>query len=626
MNLIKCFQTHSTWYKGARMGKPIGVLWHDTGAGNPTLKRYVQPYEGDENYDELMALLGKNKYGNDWNHINHEAGLNAWIGKLADGSIATIQAGEWERHPWGCGGGTLGSCNGYIKVSGKTTWTEDFWLQFEICDDGYGDKDYFLKAYKEACEFTAYICKLFNIDPFGKVLYNGVNVPTILCHADSYKLKLGGNHGDVYSWFKKYGYTMNNVRNDVAALLAEEKGEPSTKEDTPYYSIFKENTLVSIKNGATYYNGKTIPDWVAKQNWYVVKDATSDRVVINKSENGKHSINSPVHSKYLEVVNKVVEEKEEVVKKEVYPGTPSTGSKADEKVIWDYLLAKIGNEYGVAGLMGNLYAESALRSNNLQQTYEKKLGYTDTTYTTAVDDGTYANFVKDSAGYGLAQWTYWSRKQRLIDFANEQKKSICDFNMQLEFLYKELSENYKSTLETLKNAKSVLEASNVVLFKFEAPADQSEAVQTKRASYGQKYYDAYKTVKVEEKPKEESTIDTIYVVKKNDTLSAIAKKYGTTYQELAKYNNIANPNIINVGQKIKIPTKTPVVTEITFEKGDKVKMQKNTPVYGKTTKFQSWVYDATLYVRGVNGNKITVSTLKVGAITGNVDKKYLTKV
>ena len=396
MNLIKCFQTHSTWYKGAKMGRPIGVLWHDTGIGNPTLKRYVQPYEGDENYDELMALLGKNKYGNDWNHINHEAGLNAWIGKLADGSIATIQAGEWERHPWGCGGGTLGSCNGYIKVSGKTTWTEDFWLQFEICDDGYGDKDYFLKAYKEACEFTAYICKLFNIDPFGKVLYNGVSVPTILCHADSYKLKLGENHGDIYSWFKKYGYTMDNVRNDVAALLAEEKEEPTTKEETPDYSIFKENTLVSIKKGATYYNGKTIPDWVAKQNWYVAKDATSDRVVINKSENGKHSINSPVHSKYLEVVNKVVEEKEEVVKKEVYPGTPSTGSKADEKAIWDYLLAKIGNEYGVAGLMGNLYAESALRSNNLQQTYlDKKIQKLEGRFWS---DKGYNNFVNDMKG------------------------------------------------------------------------------------------------------------------------------------------------------------------------------------------------------------------------------------
>ena len=46
---------------------------------------------------------------------------------------------------------------------------------------------------------------------------------------------------------------------------------------------------------------------------------------------------------------------------------------------------------------------------------------------------------------------------------------------------------------------------------------------------------------------EEPTTDTIYVVKKNDTLSAITKKYRTTYQELAKYNNIANSDIINVG-------------------------------------------------------------------------------
>lgn len=45
----------------------------------------------------------------------------------------------------------------------------------------------------------------------------------------------------------------------------------------------------------------------------------------------------------------------------------------------------------------------------------------------------------------------------------------------------------------------------------------------------------------------------IYIVKKNDTLSAIAKRYNTTYQKLASYNNISNPNLIYVGQKIKIP-------------------------------------------------------------------------
>lgn len=45
----------------------------------------------------------------------------------------------------------------------------------------------------------------------------------------------------------------------------------------------------------------------------------------------------------------------------------------------------------------------------------------------------------------------------------------------------------------------------------------------------------------------------VYTVQRGDTLSGIAAKYGTTYQKLASYNGIANPNVISVGQKIKIP-------------------------------------------------------------------------
>lgn len=168
------------------------------------------------------------------------------------------------------------------------------------------------------------------------------------------------------------------------------------------------------------------------------------------------------------------------------------GSNNAEK-IWNYLKGKGLNDYGAAGLLGNLNAESALRPNNLQNTYEKKLGYTDDAYVAAVDSGAYTNFVKDSAGFGLAQWTYWSRKQNLLNFAKSAGKSIGDLEMQLDFLWKELSESYKSVLTTLKTATSVLEASNAVLLKYERPADQSEAVQTKRASYGQAYYDKYAT-------------------------------------------------------------------------------------------------------------------------------------
>ena len=78
--------------------------------------------------------------------------------------------------------------------------------------------------------------------------------------------------------------------------------------------------------------------------------------------------------------------------------------------------------------MGNLKAESALNPKNLQNSYEKKLNYTDDTYTLAVDNGILSReaFSKDSAGYGLAQWTYWSRKQGLYDYIKGQNRSIGD--------------------------------------------------------------------------------------------------------------------------------------------------------------------------------------------------------
>lgn len=163
----------------------------------------------------------------------------------------------------------------------------------------------------------------------------------------------------------------------------------------------------------------------------------------------------------------------------------------NEKRIWDYLLAKGLSAAGAAGLMGNLYAESGLNPQNLQNTYEKKLGYTDAAYTAAVDSGKYQNFVHDSAGYGLAQWTYWSRKQNMLNFARAAGKSIGDLEMQLDFLFEELSTGYRSVLSTLKTATAVRTASDSVLLDFERPADQSEAVKIKRAGYGQTYYDRY---------------------------------------------------------------------------------------------------------------------------------------
>ena len=170
--------------------------------------------------------------------------------------------------------------------------------------------------------------------------------------------------------------------------------------------------------------------------------------------------------------------------------------KEDKKVsnaqtIWDYLLKWIGNAFGAAGLMGNLRAESALRPNNLQDRFEQTLGLSDAQYTAKVDDGSYTNFVYDSAGYGLAQWTYWSRKKALLEYARARKVSIGDLYMQLDFLKKEMTENYATLVASLQQAKTVREASNAVLFIYERPADQGQKVQDLRASYGETYYKEY---------------------------------------------------------------------------------------------------------------------------------------
>lgn len=300
---LVCMQTQSTCYKGTRKMTVKGILWHSTGANNPWLKRYVQPSDNASDRAKWLELLGKNQYNNDWNHINRQAGLNCWIGKLADGTITTVQTMPWDYRPWGCGSGSKGSCN-----SG--------WIQFEICEDNLSDKNYFNKVYQEACEITAYLCDMYNLDPHGYQTLNGVKVPVILCHQDSYKLGLGGNHGDVYHWFRKYGKDMNDVRDDVAALMKgsgsttttpETPSTPSTPTtptvpETPSVSKVKKNDVVKIASNATYYSGKAVSAWVKSKTW-VVKEVSGDRAVVDKSADGKNSINSPINVKFLTVAN-----------------------------------------------------------------------------------------------------------------------------------------------------------------------------------------------------------------------------------------------------------------------------------------------------------------------------------
>lgn len=373
MNLQKLIFVNNACYKAGRTITVKGIMVHSTGANNPNLKRYVGPDDG---------LLGKNQYNNHWNQDKpdgRQVCVHGFIGKLADGSIATYQTLPWNHRGWHGGSGTKGSVN-------------DSHIGFEICEDGLTDAAYFRKVFNEAVELCVYLCKMYSLDPTA----DGV----IIGHYEGHKRGIASNHADPGHWFPKHGESMDSFR-------------------------------AAVKKGM-----------------------------------GTATTTAPPAS------------------------TPPATATANDEAIWNFLIGKRLNVYAAAGIMGNLYAESALRPNNLQNTYEKSLGYTDDSYTAAVDSGAYTNFVKDSAGYGLAQWTYYTRKQALLDFAKTAGKSIGDLTMQLDFLWKEI-QGYTALMNILKSATSVKQASDAVLTDYERPADQGDAVKTKRAGYGQGYYDKF---------------------------------------------------------------------------------------------------------------------------------------
>lgn len=223
----------------------------------------------------------------------------------------------WDYRPWGCGSSTKGSCN-------------NGWIQFETCEDGLNNKEYFDAVYKQACQLTAYVCYTYDLDPFGTVLYNGVEIPTITCHCEAHALGFASNHRDILHWFKKYNKTMDDVRKDVDKLLKtiykkQEIKEPEIVKNLyrvrknwkdiksqigafsslekamkkcdaagPAYKVyditgklvysqtFEEGEVVQlIGDSPVYITGKKIPTWLTKKKLFVRGNRPDGAVIIS---------------------------------------------------------------------------------------------------------------------------------------------------------------------------------------------------------------------------------------------------------------------------------------------------------------------------------------------------------
>ena len=145
------------------------------------------------------------------------------------------------------------------------------------------------------------------------------------------------------------------------------------------------------------------------------------------------------------------------------------------QTIWNYLYYRIGNAYGVAGLMGNLWAESNYNPNIVQG--DVPITQFSIDYTAKVDNGTitreeFYNDTTGGGGYGLAQWTYWNRKRDLYDmWKSGGYSSIGSMDLALDYLWWELNNRseFLHIIPALKTASSIREAASLVLFDFEKP-------------------------------------------------------------------------------------------------------------------------------------------------------------
>ena len=261
---------------------------------------------------------------------------------------------------------------------------------------------------------------------------------------------------------------------------------PSLK--TPYIVRVKANGL-NIRSGPGTSN--SITGCIKDNGVYTI---INEVMVNNKTPWGELKLGGwiCVDNEYVDKLRSIEEDSKAESSPIGDPVDSKPGIGIDE-IIWLYFQKKGFNDFAIAGILGNLFAESGLSSINLQNAFESKLGMTDEEYTAAVDNGSYTNFDSDGAGYGIPQWTYSTRKQGLKTLATLKKTSVGDLNLQLEFLFNEItSDPFRSCYDKLMAATSLEDATYTFLLDFEKPAN-AEQFKVTRLNYAKNYYNKFNT-------------------------------------------------------------------------------------------------------------------------------------
>lgn len=274
MEIMESILTRNPCFLAGKKIAVRGLMLHSVGCPQPSAEVFVRK----------------------WN--NAEAS-RACVHAFIDGNTGKVyQTLPWNHKAWHCGGIGNSSHIGVemcepscIRYTGGAGFT---------CSDREKAMEVVDRTYKSAAELFAYLCNKFGLNP----LADGV----IISHKEGHDRGLASGHGDPDHLWKgmNCAYSMDTFRRDVSAAMghaapvpdAAVQPEAEKKAKIAAAGAIQAGDVVSLAQDAVYYGGKVIPDWVKNDKW-IVKSVSGNRVVVDKNISGSRAICSPVDVKYL---------------------------------------------------------------------------------------------------------------------------------------------------------------------------------------------------------------------------------------------------------------------------------------------------------------------------------------
>ena len=198
---------------------------------------------------------------------------------------------------------------------------------------------------------------------------------------------------------------------------------------------------------------------------------------------------------------------------------------------------------GAIGMLGNLQGETRdFDPMSCETQYLNRYGLTDAEYTRRADAGEKIHgdyyFTHDSAGYGIAQWTWWGRKKGLLDYARAMGKSVGDLDAQIQYMLHELQTRYTKSWDILKATDSIYAAVHTLVTNYEKPANMTSAV-ARRCDYAKAWQELVPNSSTDEPEKPVPVTPEIKQYDRQKVINILTAQIG--YLEHKNDDNLDNP-------------------------------------------------------------------------------------